>query len=105
MRYGLRGRQVTSQVATPREETIMRLLIVLLTFAGLCCSHAEAETNGATRIGVMNDMSSVYADFQGPGSTLAAQLAVEDFGRQSKRKVEVLPADHQNKPDVGATIA
>jgi branched-chain amino acid transport system substrate-binding protein len=59
---------------------------------------ALAEVNGTLRIGVLNDMSSVYADFQGPGSVLAAQMAVEDFAQQSKRKVEVLSADHQNKP-------
>ena len=64
-----------------------------------------AETNGALRIGVLNDMSSVYADFQGPGSVLAAQMAVEDFAKTSKRKVEVISADHQNKPDIGAAIA
>src|SRR5664280_2089348 len=64
-----------------------------------------AETNGALRIGVLNDMSSVYADFQGPGSVLAAQMAVDDFAKTSKRKVEVISADHQNKPDVGAGIA
>jgi branched-chain amino acid transport system substrate-binding protein len=61
--------------------------------------------NGTTRIGILNDMSSVYADFQGPGSVLAAQMAVEDFAKQSKLKVEIISADHQNKPDVGAGIA
>ena len=61
--------------------------------------------NGTLRIGVLNDMSSVYADFQGPGSVLAAQMAVEDFAKQSKRKVEVISGDHQNKPDIGAGIA
>jgi branched-chain amino acid transport system substrate-binding protein len=66
---------------------------------------ALAEMNGTLRIGVLNDMSSVYADFQGPGSVVAAQLAVEDFAKHSKRKVEVISADHQNKPDVGAGIA
>jgi len=66
---------------------------------------AFAEMNGTVRIGVLNDMSSVYADFQGPGSVLAAQMAVEDFAKTSKRKVEVLSADHQNKPDVGSAIA
>ena len=65
---------------------------------------AFAEINGVTRIGVLNDMSSVYADFQGPGSVLAAQMAVEDFAKQSKLKVEIISADHQNKPDVGAGI-
>ena len=73
--------------------------------AALIAAPALAEQNGTLRIGVMNDMSSVYADFQGPGSVLAAQLAVEDFAKQSKRKVEVTSADHQNKPDVGAGIA
>jgi branched-chain amino acid transport system substrate-binding protein len=66
---------------------------------------AAAEKNGVLRIGVINDMSSVYADFQGAGSVLAAQMAVEDYAGSGKRKVEVLSADHQNKPDIGAGIA
>jgi branched-chain amino acid transport system substrate-binding protein len=69
------------------------------------CGPAGAENNGVLRIGVLNDMSSVYSDFQGPGSVVAAQLAAEDFARHSKRKVEILSADHQNKPDIGAEIA
>jgi branched-chain amino acid transport system substrate-binding protein len=71
----------------------------------LSLTPALAEQNGTLRIGVLNDMSSVYADFQGPGSVVAAQLAVEDFAKQSKRKIEVISADHQNKADVGAGIA
>jgi branched-chain amino acid transport system substrate-binding protein len=71
----------------------------------LSLTPALAEMNGTLRIGVLNDMSSVYSDFQGPGSVVAAQLAVEDFAKQSKRKIEVISADHQNKPDVGAGIA
>ena len=71
----------------------------------LSLTPALAEQNGTLRIGVLNDMSSVYADFQGPGSVVAAQLAVEDFAKQSKRKIDVISADHQNKPDVGAGIA
>ena len=58
------------------------------------------------RVGVLNDQSGPYADFQGIGSVLAAQMAVEDYGgKAAGRKVEVLSADHQNKTDVGATIA
>jgi branched-chain amino acid transport system substrate-binding protein len=58
------------------------------------------------RIGVLNDQTSVYADFQGKGSVLAAQMAVEDYGgKAAGRKVEVVFADHQNKPDVGSVIA
>ena len=71
----------------------------------LIATPAYAESNGTLRIGVLNDMSSVYADFQGPGSVIAAQMAVEDFAKQSKRKVEVISGDHQNKPDIGALIA
>lgn len=66
---------------------------------------AFAEVNGTLRIGVLNDMSSVYADFQGAGSVLAAQMAAEDFAKAFKRKVEILSGDHQNKPDIGANIA
>src|SRR5262249_34737 len=68
-------------------------------------SPAQAGMNGATRIGVLNDISDVYSDFQGPGSVVAAQMAAEEFAKQSKRKVEILSADHQNKPDIGAEAA
>src|SRR5512143_1850260 len=80
----------------------VRFVAVLVTSLSM---PAFAEMNGTTRIGILNDMSSVYADFQGPGSVLAAQMAVEDFAKQSKLKIEVISADHQNKPDVGAGIA
>ena len=75
-----------------------------ISFGGLVTS-ALAEMNGVLRIGLLNDMSSVYADLGGAGSVLAAQMAVEDFAEQSKRKVQILSADHQNKPDLGAGIA
>jgi branched-chain amino acid transport system substrate-binding protein len=58
------------------------------------------------KIGVLNDMSGLYADLTGPGSVVAARLAIEDFGAAKKgMKVEVVSADHQNKPDVGSNIA
>ncbi len=53
----------------------------------------------------MNDMSSVYADFQGLGSVIAAKLAVADYSAKLGVPVEIVSADHQNKPDVGADIA
>ena len=90
---------------TLREVRMVRLARLCAVLLVLTCIPAAAEQNGVLRIGVLNDMSSVYADFQGPGSVIAAQLAVEDFAKQSKRKVEVLSADHQNKPDVGSAIA
>ncbi len=84
---------------------MLRYLKSAAVFVALIAIPANAETNGTLRIGVLNDMSSVYADFQGPGSVIAAQMAVEDFAKQSKRKVEVISGDHQNKPDIGAGIA
>jgi branched-chain amino acid transport system substrate-binding protein len=70
-------------------------------------SAAQAQySDGTIKIGVLTDMSSLYADVGGPGSVLAAQMAVEDFGAAAKgMKVEVVSADHQNKPDVGSSIA
>src|SRR5262249_27192141 len=67
---------------------------------------AAAQTSDVIKIGVLNDMSTVYADFQGPGSLLAARMAVEDYGgKVAGKKVEIVAADHQNKPDIGAAIA
>ena len=61
---------------------------------------------GTLRIAVLNDMSSVYADYQGIGSVIAAKMATEDYGgKAAGRAIEILSADHQNKPDVGAAIA
>ena len=64
-----------------------------------------AEGVKPLKIGVMNDMSSVYSDYQGIGSVIAAQLAAEDFSAKLGVPVEIVSADHQNKPDVGAAIA
>jgi branched-chain amino acid transport system substrate-binding protein len=63
-------------------------------------------SDGVIKIGVMNDQSGLYADLTGQGSVIAARLAVEDFGAAKKgMKVEIIFADHQNKPDVGSNIA
>ncbi|MDQ2954536.1 MAG: ABC transporter substrate-binding protein [Pseudomonadota bacterium] len=72
----------------------------------LGCGTAQAQiSDGVIRIGVMNDMSGLYADLTGPGSVVAARMAVEDFGAAAKGlKVEIVSADHQNKPDVGSNI-
>lgn len=65
-----------------------------------------AAQEKAVKIGVLNDQSGFYADVSGPGSTLAAQMAVEDSGLTKKGwKIEVVVGDHQNKPDVGVNIA
>src|SRR4026207_1295063 len=70
-------------------------------------AQAQAQvSDGVIKIGVLSDMSSLYADIGGPGSVAAARMAVEDFGAAKKgMKVEIVSADHQNKPDVGSAIA
>ena len=69
--------------------------------------HAErAAAQNPVKLGVLNDQSGLYADLTGMGSVHAARMAVEDFGgKVLGRPIEVIIADHQNKPDLGATIA
>ena len=69
---------------------------------------AQAQvSDGVVKLGVLSDMSSLYSDIGGPGSVIAARMAVEDYikATNSKLKVEIVSADHQNKPDVGSQIA
>jgi branched-chain amino acid transport system substrate-binding protein len=74
--------------------------------AGLLAAPAGAQTPAPVKIGVLNDQSGLYADLTGMGSVHAARMAVEDFGAKVLgRPVEVIFADHQNKPDVGANLA
>jgi branched-chain amino acid transport system substrate-binding protein len=66
-------------------------------------AHAQDKN---IKIGVLTDMSGLYSDISGPGSVAAAKMAVEDSGLAKKGwKIDVISADHQNKPDVGGTIA
>jgi branched-chain amino acid transport system substrate-binding protein len=73
----------------------------------LACGTAQAQySDGVIKIGIMNDMSGLYADISGPGAVAAARLALEDFGAEKKgMKVEIVSADHQNKPDIGSNTA
>src|SRR5262247_4512363 len=86
--------------------TILRT-VALLAALSLGASPALAQiSDGVVKIGVLNDQSSLYADLAGQGSVVAARMAVEDFGADKKgMKVEIISADHQNKPDVGSAIA
>jgi branched-chain amino acid transport system substrate-binding protein len=80
---------------------------VIIVAAVLASSSAFAQyTDGVVKIGILTDMSSLYADDTGVGSVAAAKLAVEDFGAAAKgMKVEIVFADHQNKADVGSSVA
>jgi branched-chain amino acid transport system substrate-binding protein len=72
----------------------------------LLAGTADAQSPNPIKIGVLNDQSGIYADLAGPGSVIAARLAVEDAGGSVLgRPIEVVVADHQGKPDIGAAIA
>jgi branched-chain amino acid transport system substrate-binding protein len=74
--------------------------------AALMTTAAQAQNPIPVKIGVLTDMSSLYADDTGPGSIAAAKLAIHDFNPAAHNmKVDIVSADHQNKPDVGASIA
>ena len=88
----------------------MRFALVLvsaLSAIGLGVADARAQiSDGVVKIGVLNDQSGLYADLGGPGSVVAARMAVEDFGGTVLGKpVEIVFADHQNKSDVGVAVA
>jgi len=82
---------------------IRRLAPALAALLSFLAPAAAAER--PVKIGVLNDMSGPYADYQGQGSVIAAQLAIEDFAAKAGRPVELVSADHQNKTDIGASIA
>ena len=82
-----------------------RVAVLAAALVSACAIAAPAQDR-TVKIGVLGDMSSLYADISGPGSVIAAKLAVEDFNPAAHgMKVEIISADHQNKPDVGANIA
>ncbi len=73
--------------------------------AALIATAAQAQTINV-KIGVLTDMSSLYADDNGAGSVAAAKMAVQDFNPAAHgMKVDIVSADHQNKPDIGSNIA
>jgi branched-chain amino acid transport system substrate-binding protein len=82
--------------------------VALAVFLGLACAGAaQAQiSDDVVKLGVLTDMNSLYSDATGTGSLIAAQMAAEDFGGKVKGKpIEVIGADHQNKPDIGSNIA
>ena len=84
----------------------MRLAAGLAIAAAALFGTAAQAEDITVKLGVLSDMSSLYADIGGPGSVIAAKMAVEDFNPAAHgMKVEIVSADHQNKPDVGSNIA
>jgi branched-chain amino acid transport system substrate-binding protein len=71
----------------------------------LCASSGAWAEDGVLRVGIITDMSGQYADGNGPGSVISAQMAAEEIGGTvAGRRIEIISADHQNKPDVAVGI-
>jgi branched-chain amino acid transport system substrate-binding protein len=90
-----------------RHWIVSAAVIGALAAGGLSAPAGAAEpiSDGIIKIGVLNDQSGIYADMAGPGSMVAARMAVEDFGGKVLGKpVEIVAGDHQNKPDVGSAL-
>lgn len=86
------------------KNTISALL--LGTAIALSVGGVASADDKVVKIGVLSDQSGLYADLAGPGSTLAAQMAIEDSGLKAKGwSIDLVSGDHQNKPDIGTTIA
>ena len=86
-----------------------RLTAITIVLALACEFSAGAQekvSDGVVKIGMIEDMSSIYADITGVGAVTAAKMAVEDFGATVLGKaIEVVSADHQNKPDIASATA
>ena len=83
-------------------------LVTSLAFllAGSTAALAQSVSDDKVKIGILNDQSGVYADFGGKSSVEAARMAVEDFGgKVLDMPIEIVDADHQNKPDIASNIA
>jgi branched-chain amino acid transport system substrate-binding protein len=90
----------------PMTKALFAATCALALVAGLSAEAMAQVSGDAVKIGVLNDQSGLYADFGGRGSVIAAQMAAEDFGGKVLGKpIQILSADHQNKPDVGSQVA
>src|ERR1700716_4692703 len=94
----------------PERKTNMKNKIIASLLLGTAISIASASfavaQDKTVKVGALSDQSGLYADLGGPGSTLAAQMAIEDSGLTAKGwKIDLVSGDHQNKPDIGTTIA
>src|SRR3954468_12477943 len=84
----------------------MRLRLWASAVAACSLLQAVPASAQGVKIGILNDQSGVYADYGGKWSFEAAKMAVEDFGGEVLgQKIEVISADHQNKPDLASSIA
>src|SRR5438045_7101894 len=81
----------------------IRNSLTVLTLAVVAGAAQAQISDNVIKIGVLSDMSSLYTDLAGAGSVVATRMAVQDSGIEKRGyKVEIVSADHQNKPDVGS---
>src|SRR5260370_29719094 len=88
-----------------RPQMTARSRLAAAAAVALGATAAAAQSGDPVKIGVLNDMASLYADIGGKGSVVAAQMAAEDAGQVLGQPVQVISGDHQNKPDIGSNIA
>jgi branched-chain amino acid transport system substrate-binding protein len=91
-----------------REKNVKNWIVALLigTTLALAANGVALAQDKTVKVGALSDQSGLYADLGGPGSTLAAQMAIEDSGLTAKGwKIDLISGDHQNKPDIGTAIA
>src|SRR4029450_7584841 len=103
------GRNSRPILVSSKEHAMRSTVKTLMALAACCGAAGEAHaqySDGVIKIGVMNDQSGLYADLSGQGSVWAARKAIEDFCKTTKchDKIEVVFADHQNKPDIGSNV-
>src|SRR5947207_12897055 len=107
MRHDRANRNEAAGNAACRETFMKRVVTGIFAVAlAMSATAAFAQAKPPLKLGGILDMSSLYADITGPGSEMAAKMAVEDFGGEVLgRKIEIIAADHLNKADLAASIA
>ena len=86
---------------------LITVVVAAALTTGMSVAHAQQGklSDDVVKIGVLTDMSGVYADYGGPGAVMAAKMAVEDFGgKMFGKEIQVVSADHQNKPDIAKNV-
>ncbi len=99
--------QIARTMEDAMRKAILRAAMIAATFAAGYTAHAEGISDGTVRIGVLTDMAGVFSDLGGAGAVTAAQMAIDDYVAKEKPpfKIELVSADHQNKPDIATGIA
>src|SRR5712672_3534358 len=99
--------QIVRTMEDAMRKASLRVAMIAATFAAGFTAQAEGISDGIVRIGVLTDMAGVFSDLGGAGAVTAAQMAIDDYVAKEKPpfKVELVSADHQNKPDIATGIA